>query len=73
MKCKAAATLVVPEWPSAPFWPMLFPKFGEAASFITETRTLTPDTFVVIPGRRGASLFAGYPNTKMLALRIPGA
>ena len=71
LKCKATATLILPEWPSAPFWPMLFPEGGKPASFIAETRTLTPATFTIIPGRRGSSLFVGYPNTNLLALRIP--
>jgi len=54
------------------FGTILFPRLGEAASFISEARTLTPDTFAMISGRRGTGLFAGCPNTNMLALRIPG-
>jgi hypothetical protein len=26
--CRARATLVVPKWPSSPFWPILFGSFG---------------------------------------------
>ena len=34
-KCKAQGTLVVPEWPSAPFWPILFPEESKSAPFVT--------------------------------------
>ena len=70
LKCKVAATLIVPEWPPALFWPRLFSEGGKLASFIAETRTLTPATLTITPGRRGSSLFVGYPNTNLLALCI---
>ena len=36
-KCCAKGTLVVPEWPSAPFWPIIFPTNGNPASFIMDS------------------------------------
>ena len=41
---------------------------NKAASFISEMRILAPDTFVVLPGRRGSILFSRYRNTNVLAL-----
>ena len=38
----ARGTLVVPAWPSAPFWPILFPGGEAAAKFIRDT--------IVLPG-----------------------
>ena len=69
-KCKARGTLVVPEWPSAPFWPILFPEEGKFAAFVMLVRVLTTAEFSIYPGRLGASLFKGTPNTNMLAMRL---
>ena len=69
-KCKARGTLLVPEWPSAPFWPILFPEKGQFAAFIFLVKVLTPDEFLICPGRLGSSLFRGTPNTNMLAIRL---
>ena len=67
--CRASGTLVVPEWVSAPFWPMLFPS-GEPAPFILLIRILAPSEFAIIPGRLGSNLFKGSPNTNLLAIRF---
>ena len=69
-KCAASGTLVVPEWPSAPFWPKLFPEVGRPAKFFKDVQVLTPVEFTIFPGRRGSSLFKGPPNTNIMALRL---
>ena len=66
----ACGTLVVPSWPSAPFWPMLFPSLGTVASFVAGVKVLAKSELVVIPGKSGSNLFNGPPNTDMLALKI---
>ena len=38
--CKAVGTLVVPGWPSAPFWPVLHPSVGRFADFVSEVEEL---------------------------------
>ena len=61
--CKAKGTLVVPEWKSAPFWPLLcsydcpflFPEFVKDFCYLPRSR----DMF--LPGR-GSSLV--YTNKK---------
>jgi len=40
LNTSARGTLVVPGWPSAPFWPMLFPKIGKVASFVAGLKVL---------------------------------
>ena len=64
--CKCHGTLVVPEWPSAIFWPMLSKSKGVFAEFVVGSMHLS-----LSKGRRGATLFKGdMPNTNVLALRI---
>ena len=65
--CSAKGTLVVPEWPSAVFWPILFPNTSKPAPFIKEIQTFEP---LLHPGKAGANLFKGVPNTNMLAIRL---
>ena len=57
LKTGASATLVMPKWPSAPFWPMLFPDGCTRAPFITEERTLHQSPHLVVTGLSGGSLF----------------
>ena len=33
-RTKAKSTLIVPEWPSSPFWPILFPGKEETMEFV---------------------------------------
>ena len=37
---RACGTLIVPEWPSAPFWPMLIPKHSTGVWFVQELLVL---------------------------------
>ena len=70
LKTGASGTLVMPKWPSAPFWPMLFPDGCTRAPFITEERTLHQSPYLVVTGLSGGSLFKGTPNTDLLAVRL---
>ena len=65
----ANGTVIVPRWPSAPFWPLLFPDGCTRALFIIEEKILDWSPYLVVPGRSGCSLFKGTPNTDLLALR----
>ena len=68
--CEAAGTLIVPYWPSGPFWPLVHPSAGSFAEFVTERRELPLSELLILPGLSGSSLFHGeMPNTKVLALR----
>ena len=67
---KTEGTLVVPQWVSAPFWPLLFPDDANPAGFVREIVQLPRSEILFIPGRLGANLFKETPNTGVLALRI---
>ena len=56
-------TLIVPNWPSAPFWPLLLPSCRSRAPFVVDMLVLNKSE---IPGRSGSSL----PNTHMLAIKF---
>ena len=64
----AVGTLVVPKWPSAPYWPMLFPNKDKRLLGIVAIMAIDRSEVVICPGRSGASLFKGTPNTDLLAI-----
>ena len=65
--------MVVPLWPSAPFWPLLCPyNAGSFAMFVREARELPQVDLesLFLPGLSGATLFNDeVPNAQVLALR----
>ena len=67
---KAVGTLIVPQWCSAPFWPLLFPNGTDPAEFILEWLELPASAELILPGLSDANLFKGFPNTAVLAIRI---
>lgn len=69
-RTKAEGTLIIPQWPSAPFWPLIFPEGGQPAKFVIEGIRLPAVDWILVPGRSGKTLFTGPPNTSMLALSL---
>ena len=69
-KCCAVGTLVVPEWPSGPFWPHLYPNGKDPGPFITDTVVLHQQEIMLHPRRSGACLFRAPPNTNMVAVQL---
>lgn len=70
-KCRAKGTLIVPAWPSAPFWPLLQPRSGWFAPFVKAWCYLPLFEGLVLPGESGQPLFGGkMPNTEVLALWV---
>jgi len=67
---KAFGTLIVPQWLSAPFWPLLFPNGSNPAGFVVGWVELPIGTELILPGLTGANLFIGIPNTPVLAVNI---
>jgi len=51
----AKGTLIVPSWPSALFWRILFPGLNEVAWFVREMMFL-PSEQILLPGRQGCIL-----------------
>ena len=70
LQTHAQGTLIVPEWPLAPFWPMIFPDGHHEAPFITSMVVIPSSADIVYPGKLGSSLFKRVPNTNLLALRV---
>ena len=70
--CKCVGTIVVPEWTSACFWPLLLNEDGiEFASFVSDWMYLPLSPNLFIKGKRGSCLFKdNLPNTNVLALRL---
>ena len=66
----AYGTLLVPQWPSAPFWPMLFAKGSKFSEGIVSSMEIDKADIVICPGRSGSGLFKGRPNTNLLAVRL---
>lgn len=67
---KSRGTLIVPEWPSAPFWPELVGPDGNFMSFILETIRL-PTKNIISKGFGNNGIFVKEPlSFFMLALKI---
>ena len=67
---KTIGTLVIPHWPSAPFWPMLFPDGAHPADCVQQVVELPKSQELFLPGQSGCNIFKGVPNVAVLALRI---
>ena len=68
--CGARGTLIVPEWQTSPFWPVLHPTLERFADFVLEIQELPLSEFLILPGVSGNTLFKGKPpNTRVLALQ----
>ena len=75
--CRGKGTLIIPEWPSALFWPYLLQSPMKFKPFVKEVVTLPKlqDLLVEGPGQATVytikkSLFTGCPRFSMLALCI---
>ena len=47
---KARGTLIIPKWPSSPFWPMLFPNGIAPADFVVGNIVLPTSETLFLPG-----------------------
>lgn len=75
--CQASGTLVVPERPSALFWPLLSPRLGSFAPYIRSVMYFEPASAIFVTGRgqelvykNYKSVFSGVPTFRMLAIRL---
>ena len=72
--CGARGVLVVPYWPSAVFWPIVFPSSGHRAS-IVQCIEFSDPCFVFAPAREGhETIFcpSGF-RSSVLALCLDGS
>ena len=66
---KAACTLVIPEWKSAPFWPLIYTSKG-IAHYIQDIEYLSGKR-VIVKGAGKNGVFVKLPmKFRMLALKI---
>ena len=68
---KASGTLIVPYWPSAPFWPLLFGNNNNASHFISDILEFPKGQDIYVQHRNKNSIF-GSPvfSSKLLAVRF---
>ena len=65
---EACGTLLVPKWPSAPFWPMIFNNEGKSTlPGLLATEEIDKSQVIIWSG---CNLFKGKPNTNLLAIRL---
>ena len=68
---KEKGTLILPFWPSAPWWPLLVDKSGIWKDFVSGSRKILPYSGIFIPGSLSSSQFAdGIPKYQIWALRL---
>ena len=67
---KASGTLVIPQWLSAPFWPMLFPNGSHTAACVQQIIVLPNKQDLFLPGHSGSIIFKNVPNVAVLALHL---
>ena len=75
--CSGYDTLIVPQWPSAYFWPFLHDSSSQFKFFVKGVFELPciEDLLLEGPGQRQIykarpSVFSGCPRFRMLALRV---
>ena len=70
VKDKAEGTLILPEWKSAPFWPLLLSVNGSYKSFIVDYQVL-PKSNIITAGRCKHGIFTNNPlSFNMIAFKI---
>lgn len=74
---RSVGTLMVPEWPSVFFWPLLKPFPPDFACFDVDVVSMPVRSDLIIPGpgrkvfyRNKPSVFFSCPKFTMLALRV---
>ena len=71
--CRALATLVVPSWPSAPFWPLLFAQGSSVNPMVTEVMNFSDPKHIFIQGRNPNSIFGTSRfSSDVLCIRLDG-
>ena len=65
--CGARGTLFVPVWPSAFFWPILYPDGETVASFVKHSFLVNPYYYT---RSQSCVIFRGYQTFKGMALKI---
>ena len=68
---KEYGTLLIPYWPSAPWWPLLITKQGTWNWFVTDCLDISPYNGIFITGSLSSNIFTtGVPPFELRALRL---
>ena len=68
---KEYGTIILPEWHSAPWWPLLVTRKGTWQDFVKDSYKLEPYDGILIPGSAASTQFAlGVPAYSILAVRV---
>lgn len=67
---KAQGTLIMSQWPSAPFRPLLFFSEHQSAECVRQILELSRRVDLFLPGQSGSNVFKSAPNVAVLALRL---
>lgn len=67
---KAYGTLLVPKWPSAKFWPFLFPSSAPYNWIVKDIHSFPPGTKLFLPGKLNSVFAGGSINSVVLALKV---
>ena len=68
---KEDGTLLVPEWRSAPWWPLLVTRRGSWREFVVDSRRIQPYDGIFVPGSAASCIFSsGTPAFSLLALKL---
>lgn len=69
--CKAKGTLIVPKWPSAPYWTMIFKKGYEYQHYVEDILEFAPYQNIFSHGRNTNSLFGSTEfSSRVLAVKL---
>ena len=71
IRCKAKGTLIVPQWPSAPFWPLLFSHKFESHSYVADFITFKSPSGIFKIGKYKGSLIGSKKfSSPVLAIKM---
>ena len=71
--CKAKASLVVPCWPSAPFWPLLFSEHSSFSSMVSQRISFPNSSDIYVQGRNRFSVFGSDKfKSDVICVRLDG-
>ena len=72
-ECKAKGLLICPDWKSATFWPILFPKEENPVSVVTDYKIIPNDGNIFIAGSCKKLTFWSHKIQYVLVARMDGS
>ena len=69
--CHCRGIIILPHWPSAPFWPLICPTGNTFAPFVHDWWDLPLSEHLFLSGRGGSGFFSNsMPTSRVLALLL---